>query len=235
MASKISFQKYSEQYDLLLKYSTPYIELLGILKKYLIKYFLDKEDITVLEIGAGTGNVSELIQSTLNTKQIDLVEPSIEMMALAKPKLNGSKSSYHLSDFFDFKSSTKYDLIICIHALYLMENSESLVSKFKEYMHKNSILIICDIGQEMNVWKWTKHLFIKNLPKHGFLKTMKVLYAGKEVRKSNLEIQKKQQQGVIWKHTLKEFKSKFSKEYQIIEERVCFLECSNLLVCKLKG
>lgn len=235
MASKISFKNYSKQYDLLLKYSTPYIELFGILEKILQKYFEKENELSVLDIGGGTGNISQLIHDLLPKAKIDIIEPSFEMLEIAQKKLEEKECTFYHVDFQNFQELKTYDLIVCIHALYLMKDSEKLVSKFQKFMNEDSKLIICDVGQEMNISKWTTHLFFTNIKKHGIIQTIKILLSGKDVRKSNKEIQRKQRSGEIWKHTLKEFKGKFSEGYNVIEEQTCFLNCSNLLVASKGG
>jgi len=96
-------------------------------------------------------------------------------------------------------------------------------------------MIICDVDQEIDVRKWTWHLLKTNRKKHGILKTVKVLSSATEVREANKEIQRKQQSGAIWKHTLEEFEQWFSKDYTILEKKSCFLNCSNLLVLEKKA
>ena len=238
MASNVQFNNYSKEYDNLLKYSTPYIKLLNQLKDIIKRFELEKSNISVLDIGAGTGNISKLISETFSRTKVinfDLIEPNKQMMYLAIKKMEGLKAKFHPTTLEDYQSQNKYDVIVCIHALYLMNNPSKLVCKFKEYMHKDSILIICDIGSEIKVKNWFLHLLITNTKEYGLIKTLKILFTNNEVKNANREIARKQKIGTIWSHTLLEFEKMFSIDYNILEKMNTFHGCSNLLVCKKKA
>jgi len=237
MASSIDFKNYSKEYDNLLKYSTPYIELLDSLKILIAKYTSNKSDVSVLDVGAGTGNISKLIEDSVAPKQIKrmvLVEPSTEMLAFARTKLKGQNIDYLPINFEDFQTTNKYDFIVCIHALYLMDDPESLIERFSKYMHEDSVLVICDIGSEIKISKWTRHLLYANMKKYGVIKGIRILLANKEIKNANKDIAIKQKRGEIWKHSLEEFAQKFSTYYNILEKSNTFFGCSNLLICKKK-
>lgn len=238
MVSAINFRNYSKEYDNLLKYSTPYIELLDYLKILITKHVSTIADLEVLDIGAGTGNISKLIEDSISPNRIKrmvLLEPSEEMLSHAKSKLESKNIKYIPIGFEDYPASHKYDLIVCIHALYLMDNPEALVDRFRDYMHKDSILLICDIGSEIKLGKWTRHLLYSNTKKYGLIKTLRILLANKEIKRANRDISIQQRNGKIWKHSLSEFAEKFSAKYHILEKTNTFLGCSNLLVCKMKS
>jgi len=234
----IEFKDYSREYDNLLKYSTPYIKLMDTLTILLEKYLPVTKGLNVLDVGAGTGNISKVMEDTIQVENINkmvLVEPSDEMLSLARTKLNGNNIEYLPITFEEFQSPNKFDLIVCIHALYLMPDPNSLINRFSEFMHSDSILIICDIGSEIKVNRWARHLLYTNSKRYGILTAIKALLANKEIKRANREISKKQRAGEIWSHTLDEFSSLFSDKYTILEKMNTFLGCSNLLVCKNKA
>ena len=232
--SLLNFENYSNDYDLLLKYSPPYQELTQSVLETVGKLYQREEVFTVLDIGGGTGNISKIIQDHFPNVQIHLLEPSIEMLETAKLKLDAERTLYDNVPFQDWDSQEKYDLIICIHCLYLMNDSIKQIPVFKKYMKSSSYLLMCDIGQEIKVGKWLWHLFNVNRKKHGWLKALKIILSGKDAKKSNLEIQKKQRKGVIWKHSLKEFESWFAEYYKILKAKSCYLGCSNYLLCQMR-
>jgi SAM-dependent methyltransferase len=234
MDSKISFKAYSRQYDRLLDYSTPYIKLLEVLRSKLQLHCSAGNVSSVLDIGAGTGNISKVVLDTIDCNSIDLVEPSKEMLAIARSKLVATDLAEHNTSFEDFRTKKTYDLVVCVHAMYLMKDPLKAVEQFKQYMHDESILIVCDIGQEINVLKWTLHLLWTNIPKHGLWSTLKVLSSSKDVRRANMEIQRQQRLGAIWNHTLADFENYFNEDYHVFDRATAFLGCSNLLVCKRK-
>jgi len=234
----IEFQDYSKEYDNLLRYSTPYIELMSTLKILLEKYLPAKKEISVLDVGAGTGNISKVIENSIQVQNINkmvLVEPSEEMLSIARTKLNGNNIEFSPTTFEEFHSTKKFDLIVCVHALYLMPDPAILIDRFSQFMDNNSLLIICDIGSEIKISRWARHLLYTNSKKYGILVALKALFANKEIKKANKEISKKQRSGEIWSHTLEEFSRLFSNKYTILENMNTFLGCSNLLVCKKKS
>ena len=152
----IDFQKYSKEYDNLLKYSTPYIELLDTLKLLINKHLPNPTNIDVLDVGAGTGNISKIIEDSVDIERITkmvLVEPSKEMLSLARTKLKGRSIEFFSGTFEEYTTNNKFDLIVCIHALYLMPDPHSLIDRFSNYMDNDSLLVICDIGSEIKINK----------------------------------------------------------------------------------
>lgn len=230
---EISFAEYSRKYDMLLQYSPPYQEIGELLMKELEGKFSFEAPLRILDVGGGTGNFSKLLLSTFPNAKLTFLEPSSEMMEIAKGKLYNYKVDFLNNVFEEFQIAKKFDLIICIHALYLMPMSIKLVPKFREMMHHNSILMVCDIGQEIKVYDWYLHIAWENLKRHGLLKTIQLLRSSAEIKSANLDIQKKQQSGEIWKHSLSEFRSYFSQYYDVLTGFSCYRGCSNFLTCKV--
>lgn len=230
---KISFAEYSRKYDMLLKYSPPYQEIGELLMKELQGKFSLEASLKILDIGGGTGNFSKLLLSAFPNAQLSFLEPSFEMRQIAKEKLPDHSVDYLNYIFEEFHTEQKYDLIICIHALYLMPKSIELVPKFRELMHRESMLLVCDIGQEIKVYDWYLHIAWVNLKRHGFLKTIELLKSSAEIKSANLDIQKKQRNGEIWKHSTSEFREYFSDYYDVLTAFSCYRGCSNFLTCKI--
>jgi len=107
-----------------------------------------------------------------------------------------------------------------------------LIPKFRNLMHPNSTLLVCDIGQEINVNGWMFYLLRENFKREGLWKTVKLFQLSTELKSANKDIQAKQQNGNLWKHDLVSFKAWFSKEYEVLSSLNCYRGCSNFLVCK---
>jgi len=231
----ISFDEYSLKYDMLLKYSSPYQQIGTFILMELKKRYHPNDTFSVLDIGGGTGNFSKIVATHFPNAIIHFVEPNEKMLAIARHKLRQTSSAtFFKSTFQDFRPIQKYDVLLCIHALYLMPDSKALISRFQAYMHESSSLIICDIGQVIKVFDWTLFLFKENTIKHGLPKAIQIIQTAAEIKSTNREIARKQKNGQLWSHTLAQFKAWFGQYYQIQNAFNCYRGCSNFLVCQIK-
>lgn len=230
-APTISFDEYSRKYDLLLEHSSPYQEI-GQMILEEIKQQFEKDDLfTVLDIGGGTGNFSKLIQESFPNSEITLLDSNEKMSSIAQQKLDANRSKFISAPFETCNGKQTYDIILCIHALYLMPNPKKLIPKFKTFMHTNSTLIVCDIGKEINVKDWTLFLLKENFKNHGFRKTLDLFFLFSEIKTANRNIQSKQRSGRLWKHDLDTFRSWFEQNYIVRKAMSCYRGCSGFLVC----
>lgn len=107
------------------------------------------EQINVLEIGCGTGEISNYIAKNSKAKilGIDICEPFIK---IAKSEYNNHNLEYKVDDFLKFKSdSKKYDFIIgngILHHLFF-NIDESLVIMNKLLNENGKIIFM-----EPNIW-----------------------------------------------------------------------------------
>ncbi len=230
----VSFDDYSKKYDMLLTYSPPYQQIGKFILRELKKYYQPTDTFSILDIGAGTGNFSKIVLDHFPNATSHLIEPNERMLAFAKHKISAETTQYANSTFQNFTSLEKYDVLLCIHALYLMPDSKILIPQFLKHMHPQSKLIVCDIGQVINVRDWSIFLFKENLKTHGLIKTIKIFKVASEIKSANREISQKQKSGFLWSHDLSQFKEWFSNYYQILNAFTCYRGCSNFLVCENK-
>lgn len=231
--SPISFDDYSRKYDMLLTYSPPYQAIGQHILSELQKKYSVHDSFTLLDVGGGTGNFAKIVQDAFPNVEIHLLEPNDAMRAIAQQKLQKIKIHFVSTSFEQYQSPQSFDVVLCIHALYLMPQSKQLIPKFKDLMHAQSLLLICDIGQVINVRDWTIYLFRENLKKHGLLKTIQFWRLASEIKVANRAIEKQQRGSTLWSHTLEEFKEWFSEYYNILTAFNCYRGCSNFLVCEL--
>lgn len=99
----------------------------------------------ILEIGCGTGNFSVNIQSSNSLTAID---PSSEMITIAKQKFKHMNSSFHQFSISEFNqlsnSQKKFDLIVLLFHVfsYLSKNDiEELKILLEKYLDNEGILI----------------------------------------------------------------------------------------------
>jgi len=107
-------------------------------KKSILFHFSPEKEI--LEIGPGPGTWTKLIIN--DSKKITLLDISKEMLNQAKQNIS-KKASFICSDFLDFKTKKKFDLIFSSRAIEYIEDKEKMAKKFKNILkNKGKILII---------------------------------------------------------------------------------------------
>lgn len=202
------FDDYSKAYDLMLTINPAYQLLLRQFEESLLELKINKNKaLKVLDIGAGTGNFSRIIQDHFPFAHIDILEPNEPMSQCAKAKLDPKKTTIINREFQQFEPEKKYDLIICIHALYLMKNPKLQIPKIKFHLKKTGNIMICDIGKTINVINWSFYIYGRILLKEGFSKMKTCIEQTMAIKKANISIQNNQKEGIYWNHNLKQFRS----------------------------
>ena len=230
----VDFSEYSTKYDLLLKNSQPYQKIRELFMEQLLQKFDREQTFSFLDVGGGTGNFTKLILDYFPNAYGTLLDPSHDMLAYARHKVGNSRRVRFIEDDFErYESNNKFDLVLCVHALYLMPDSRALVPKFAEHLSETGTLMICDIGQQIKVMNWAIYLFFQNVKTYGIMKAISILREGKKVIAANRDIECKQKSGELWTHTLSEFKHMFEKYYKVDYATITYRGCSNMLICRL--
>ncbi|WP_370088900.1 class I SAM-dependent methyltransferase [Ekhidna sp.] len=107
---------------------------------------IDSKD-RVLILGGGTGKILEHIP---NCERIDYVEKSKKMLKLAKKRMVNRHTDFIHSDFLDYTSDRKYDIIICPFFLdcFGERNLRSVLVKCKGMLKVNGSLFVTDFHPE---------------------------------------------------------------------------------------
>jgi len=148
MSATISFDSYSRKYDMLLTYSPPYQEIGKRIVSALQEQY-DREDrFTVLDIGGGTGNFSKKVQDAFPNVVIHLLEPNAHMSAIAQQKLDNI--SFLNTPFEQFESTQQFDVILCVHALYLMPSSNISNQVIKQWCKRLILKTKKSYSQDMS-------------------------------------------------------------------------------------
>ena len=113
-----------------------------------------------------------------------------------------------------------------------MADPKSLVQRFEMAMDEDSILMVCDIGKRIKVLDWYLHIGWSLLKQYGIKTTVQILKESARIKRTNLDISKKQKNGTLWLHTLNEFKEMFAKNYEVLEALSCYRDHSNYVICK---
>jgi ubiquinone/menaquinone biosynthesis C-methylase UbiE len=115
-------------------------------KKAILFHFGKKKFKDVLEIGCGPGTWSKILLK--HTENLVLLDISKEMLKQAKKRLKNSKLQnlrieYICSDFSDFDTKRKFDLIFSSRAIEYIPHIEEAIKKMKSLLkNKGKIIII---------------------------------------------------------------------------------------------
>lgn len=119
-----------------------------------IVYGLDPGENRILDVGGGTGKISEAIKKFQNRGEVYLLDNSREMLKEASKK-NLENLVYGLSHDMPF-SDEFFDTVICTDALHHFENPERSVLEMGRVLKPGGKLIIYDFKPESFLTKILK-------------------------------------------------------------------------------
>ncbi|NNF33929.1 MAG: class I SAM-dependent methyltransferase [Saprospiraceae bacterium] len=104
-----------------------------------------------LEYGSGTGLLSFALEKDL--KSITLMDESFEMTRVAIEKCKASQVNHlhpiRMDLMFDqYQPKSKFDLIFILLTLHHINDTEGILSRFKDIINPNGILAIIDLESE---------------------------------------------------------------------------------------
>lgn len=114
----------------------------------LYSFIQNKSPSKILEIGCGTGFLTEIINKNLKFKEyiaIDIVENCEEYITKINPSIKFTAAD--VEEFIKEISDT-YDLIISNASLQWVENFEEVINELKSKLNPNGNLIFSTFGQE---------------------------------------------------------------------------------------
>lgn len=121
---------------------------------------IEKQD-KVLVIGGGTG---KLLESIPECRKLVFVEKSSKMLGRAKKRSSVKAIDFIHSDFFEFDSSYKFDVIICPFFLdcFNESNLDLVIKRIKSMLNDGGSLLIADFTTRISfVLSSTMHVFFR--------------------------------------------------------------------------
>ncbi|SNS54254.1 Methyltransferase domain-containing protein [Ekhidna lutea] len=145
---------------------------------YHLKEIGDKDHVLIL--GGGTGKLLEYIPKS---GELDFVEKSVRMLDRAKRRKFHGSINFIQSDFLEFESDKRYDVIICPFFLdcFDQQSLNTVIAKIKRLLSTNAKLIVVDFEKRkvntllldsmLIFFRWCANLeTIKLLDLRSFLK-----------------------------------------------------------------
>ena len=144
----LNYHHYStDKYDKDIFNSIPYHkELHEQIIKFIKNNFDAKKEYAVLDLGAGTGITSKMIQNKLPNAKFDLNDFSKKMLLGAKKKF-GKTAYYILGDYSKIKFRKKYDIIISVIGIHHQNHKGKrfLFKKIYSLLKPGGIFIFGDL------------------------------------------------------------------------------------------
>jgi len=106
---------------------------------------------TVLDVGAGPGDLAILLASTLKNAKIFCVDPSTYMadIAINRSKKIGIKNIYYkLGSSRNIPFKTKFDIITTTLSFHHWKKKEESINYLLNRLIKNGILMLCEFSYE---------------------------------------------------------------------------------------
>lgn len=145
--SQLNYDKYSlSKYDRDIVNSIPHhLEIHSLISDYVEKKYFNK-DISVLDLGVGTGLTSKLIKDLLPLAKFSVVDFSRQMLKGAQKKL-GSTVKYILGDYSKIKFTDKYDLIVSVVGIHHQNTvgKKMLFKKIYSLLKPSGVFILGDL------------------------------------------------------------------------------------------
>lgn len=165
-------------------------------RKILAKFKISKKNISILDLGCGTGIQVDFFNRHFLKPHIIATDLSRNSLSQAKKKNKSNKIKFILSnmdDFFKKNNKLKFDIIHSSYAFYYSKNPMSLLKKCYTNLNMNGCIIIACPMQ--------KHEMVEFIKKHGHVnqKVLKTLKLYENVLKPFFKLKKKLIRKIIFK------------------------------------
>lgn len=231
----INWGAYATYYDLLCSHNDSYAELLQGFETFLRNTNLP-DNPTIADIGAGTGNFTQLIAEVLPNAHIFHIDSNREMnvRALEKYQEKGfSNITMIETDVFSLDLiENSLDMLICINSLYALSPQQIALSKFRTWLKPDGLLYVVDLGREMNPLDWGLHFLNRARKENYIFQYLRDSIRGREVVKQNRTTRVAQRSGHYWMHETREFGEVLEASgYSIVRLEPCYRDYADLAIC----
>ncbi|MCF7790800.1 MAG: methyltransferase domain-containing protein [Victivallales bacterium] len=172
MSIKTVFDNHSEDYDSLRRNLIPCFDDFYRTAIEIIP-FNERKNIKVLDLGAGTGIMSEMIALKYPESEITLIDLSNRMLNIAKRRLSkfNNRIKYIEQDYSIGKIEKTYDLIISSLSIHHLDKNEKklLYRKCFNSLTQDGVLINADqvLGETAEIDKIYRDKWIQDVKNNG--------------------------------------------------------------------
>lgn len=138
-----AFNDGSDNYDKYRKQAIPHMD---IYYNTVIQLTQSYENPEILDLGAGTGILTQLLYKQHPESNITLVDMSTKMLNIAKEKFKEQNFKYIEADYLKHNFENKYDIIVSSLSIHHLadEEKQKLYKKIYESLNEDGIFINAD-------------------------------------------------------------------------------------------
>lgn len=138
-----AFNKASNDYDKYRKQTIPNME---IYYNTVVKLTKEYQNPEILDLGAGTGILTEMMYKQHPNSNITLVDLSAEMIKIAKEKFKDKDFEYIECDYLNYDFKRKYDIIVSSLSIHHLtdEEKKSIYKKIYNLLNPGGVFINAD-------------------------------------------------------------------------------------------
>lgn len=169
---KNAFDKAANEYDQARKQIIPFMDIYYNTAVELTKQYKNP---TIMDLGAGTGILTQLLHQTHPESSITLVDMSHEMLSKARSKFSSIDTFEYIEDnYLTMKFPSNYDIIISSLSIHHLtdKQKQELYKKIYDHLNKDGVFINADEvhgptdkTEEMYKKLENEHLYNQNLDK----------------------------------------------------------------------
>lgn len=219
-------QKYSRQYDNMIRYKPSYHEIMAHVTTTLANHFEAKQQSSPVigDFGAGTGNLTLRIAERLPEAQIHAVEVNEGFYARMQDKTQKfSNVTTQLDDVETVNFADSYfDAACMIHVLNLTKNAKEglALERIAQQLKPGGLLVIADIGRVIDIKKHGMEMLKYAWRQEGLRGIYRLYMNNRESTRQNQEFVRFQKSGDYPAHELEQFSALIaSKGFEILEAR----------------
>lgn len=208
---KVDLVAYAKQYDNMARYKPSYHEVMQVVMDEINLHLDNDGEMIIGDFGAGTGELSIRLANKFPKAIIHAVELNDGFYKKLVEKTNSytNVKVYH-SDIERLNFDHSYfHAITMIHVLnYTAHAREGIaIERAYEQLRTNGVLVIADIGRELNLKAHAKETISACIKEIGIIKTALLYLRSRQVIKQNKTFIENQKKGIHPLHNLDDFVS----------------------------